>query len=202
MPFFVSIIEQVTPSPAARNERTFPYEARLVRQAQSGDAESFARLYDGYVERVYRYVFFRVSDDEMAEDITSQVFLKAWENLDRYRFSSSPFLAWLYTIARNQVIDHYRPRKQTVSIDEVVSLPANDDAVVEQVQFRFDIQAMRDGLQFLTEEQQQVLILRFIAGLETSEISRQMGKAEGAIRALQMRALQALSKYMAGKELK
>ena len=192
----------MTPSPTARNERPVPDEARLVRQAQSGDAESFARLYDGYVERVYRYVFFRVSDDEMAEDITSQVFLKAWENLDRYQFGSSPFLAWLYTIARNQVIDHYRARKQTVSIDEVVSLPAHDDAVDEQVQVRFDIQAMSDGLQFLTEEQQQVLTLRFIAGLETNEISKQMGKAEGAIRALQMRALQALSKYMAEKELK
>ncbi len=192
----------MAPSSTVRNEPPIPDEAHLVRQAQSGDADSFARLYDGYVERVYRYVFFRVSDDEMAEDITSQVFLKAWENLDHYHSGSSPFLAWLYTIARNQVIDHYRARKQSVSIDEAVSLPAKDETVDEQVQSRFELQAMRDALQYLTEEQQQVLTLRFIAGLETSEISERMGKAEGAVRALQMRALQALSKIMTEKELK
>ncbi len=187
--------------PNGRNEPLAPDEARLVRQAQSGDADSFARLYDVYVERVYRYVYFRVSDDATAEDITSQVFLKAWENLARYRSGSSPFLAWLYTIARNQVIDHYRTHKQSVAIDEAVSLPAKDDAVDKQVEYRFELQAMRDALQFLTEEQQQVLILRFIVGLETNEISKQMGKAAGAIRALQMRALQTLSKYLKEKDL-
>lgn len=189
-------------TPPAPNPAPLPEERQLVQSAKSGDSEAFAQLYDAYLDRVYRYVFFRVSDDEMAEDITSQVFLKAWENLDRYQPGNSPFLAWLYTIARNQVIDHYRARKQTVSIDEIVSLPAKDDAVDEQIQFRFEIQTMRDALQFLTEEQQQVLILKFIAGLETREISKQMNKAEGAIRALQMRALQTLSKYMTEKELK
>lgn len=186
----------MAPSSTVHNKPQIPDEARLVQQAKSGDADSFARLYDGYVERVYRYVFFRVSNDETAEDIAAQVFLKAWENLDHYQSGNSPFLAWLYTIARNQVIDHYRARKESVSIDDAVSLPAKDDAVDEQVQSRFDIQAMRNALQYLTEEQQQVLTLRFIAGFETNEISRQMGKAEGAVRALQMRALQALAKHM------
>lgn len=186
----------MAPSSTVRNKPQITDEARLVQQAKSGDADSFARLYDGYVERVYRYVFFRVSNDETAEDITAQVFLKAWENLNRYQPGNLPFLAWLYTIARNQVIDHYRARKESVSIDDAVSLPSKDDAVDEQVQSRFDIQAMRNALQYLTEEQQQVVMLRFIAGLETNEISRQMGKAEGAVRALQMRALQALAKHM------
>lgn len=182
-------------SEAAHSDPPLLEEARLVREAQSGDADSFARLYDAYFERVYRYIYFRVSDDQTAEDITSQVFLKAWENLSRYR-PSGHFLAWLYTIARNQVIDHYRTRKETVPLDEVGNLSAGSQAVDEQVQLRFELQAMRDALQFLTEDQQQVLILKFIAGLDTHEIAKQMKKGEGAIRALQMRALQALAKYL------
>lgn len=180
---------------AAHPDSPLPEEARLVHEAQSGDADSFARLYDAYFERVFRYVYFRVSDDQTAEDLTSQVFLKAWENLPRYK-PSGHFLAWLYTIARNQVIDHYRTRKETVPLDEVGTLSAEGAAVDEQVQLRFELQAMRDALQFLTEDQQQVLILKFIAGLDTHEIAKQMKKGEGAIRALQMRALQALAKYL------
>jgi RNA polymerase sigma-70 factor (ECF subfamily) len=192
----------VKPTEAAHSAAPLPQERSLVKQAQFGDSEAFAQLYDAYLERVYRYVYFHVSDDQTAEDITSQVFLRAWEHLGSYQPGSSPFLAWLYTIARNQVIDHYRARKESVSIDEVVSLPSKENAVDEQVQSRFDLQAMRDALQFLTKEQQQVLILRFIVGLETHEIAREMSKAEGAVRALQMRALQTLSKYMVEKELK
>jgi len=170
-------------------------ESHLVRQAKSGDADSFAQLYDAYVERLYRYVYFRVSDEQTAEDITSQVFLKAWENLGRFQSDGVPFLAWLYTIARNQVIDHYRTRKESVPLDKIASLPANGRTVDEQVETEFDLQAMRDALQFLTEEQQQVLILKFIVEMTTDEIAQAMGKKEGAIRALQMRALQTLSKY-------
>ncbi len=187
-------------NPPGSNSAPLPEERQLVQSAKSGNSDAFAQLYDAYLDRVYRYVYFHVSDDQTAEDITSQVFLKAWENLNRYQFGSSPFLAWLYTIARNQVIDHYRTRKQSVPIEKIVSIPAKEDGVDEQVQSRFDLQAMRDALQFLTDEQQQVLILRFIVGMETREISQQMGKAEGAIRALQMRALQTLSKYMMEKE--
>lgn len=173
-----------------------PEEGRLVRQAKSGDSESFAQLYDAYVERVYRYVYFRVSDDAEAEDLTSQVFLKAWEHLNKFQPGSSPFLAWLYTIARNQVIDHYRTHIETVPLEKAAAVASRVNAVDEQVELRFELQAMRDALQFLTEEQKQVLILKFIAGLETREIARLMKKAEGAIRALQMRALQALAKYL------
>ncbi len=173
-----------------------PEEGRLVRQAKSGDADSFAQLYDAYVERVYRYIYFRVSDDMTAEDLTSQVFLKAWEHLDRYRPGASPFLAWLYTIARNQVIDYYRTQKETVTLDDAIAMASGARTLDDEVQVAFDLQAVRDALQFLTEEQQQVLILKFIAELPTENIAKMMDKHEGAVRALQMRALQTLAKYM------
>lgn len=179
-----------------------PDEARLVRQAISGDPEAFAQLYDACVERVYRYVYFRVTDDAAAEDLTSQVFLKAWENLDGYKPGGSPFIAWLYTIARNLVIDHYRTRKETVPLEEVISEVNNEERTPdEEVEDRFDLQALRDALQFLTEEQQQVLVLKFIAGLPNRNIAKMMNKREGAVRALQMRGLQTLARYMQEKEL-
>lgn len=176
-----------------------PDEARLVRQSKAGDAEAFAQLYDVCVERVYRYVYFRVTDDATAEDLTSQVFLKAWENLNKYKPNGSPFIAWLYTIARNLVIDHYRTHKETVPLVEVVAI-TDHRSPDEEVEGRFDLQAMRDALQFLTEDQRQVLILKFIAGLRNEDIAKMMNKREGAIRALQMRGLQTLAKYMQEKE--
>lgn len=188
-------------NPPGRSEPRLPDEARLIRQAQSGDAEAFAQVYDAYVERVYRYIYFRVSDEVMTEDLTSQVFLKAWESLDRYKVGRSPYIAWLYSIARNLVIDHYRTRKENLSLEDVILQAPREDAPDEQTELRFNLQAMRDGLQSLTEEQQQVLILRFIAGLPNENIAKMMNKREGAIRALQMRGLQTLAKYMEKNEL-
>ena len=170
-----------------------PDEADLVRKAKSGDARAFGRLYDSTLDRIYRYVFFRVTDAELAEDLTSQVFLKAWENLRRYK-PGGPFVAWLYTIARNTVIDHYRTRKQSVPLDQTVI--KEDPALDEKVDLKHDIGILQEAMQELTEEQREVLTLRFLADMETGEIAERMQKSEGAIRALQMRALQALAKAM------
>lgn len=178
-----------------------PDERRLVQKAQAGDSEAFARIYDAYVERVYRYVYFRLTDDATAEDLTAQVFLRAWENLTQYQPGSSPYIAWLYTIARNLVIDYYRTKKEIISLEDAHHLKADAPSPDDETQGRFELQAMRDALQFLTDEQQQVLILRFIAGLSTENVADVMGKREGAVRALQMRALQTLSKYMEKKEV-
>jgi len=178
-----------------------PDEAKLVHQAKSGDSEAFAQLYDAYVERVYRYILFRVSEDETTEDLVSQVFLKAWQSLDRYKIGSSPFIAWLYTIARNLVIDFYRAKKDFLPIEKMRAFPSDMQSPPEEVEARFDLEAMRDGLQALTGDQQQVLILKYIAGLPNENIAKIMNKQEGTIRGLQMRALQTLSKYMHEKEM-
>ena len=183
-----------------RTDPPLPEEVRLLHQAKSGDREAFASLYDAYVERVYHYIYYRVSDEMTAEDIASQVFLKAWENLGRYQIGKSPFIAWLYTIARNQVIDHYRTFKETVQLDDAIQL-ADDHRPDEEVQATFDIEVIRDALELLTDDQQQVIILKFVNGLSTEEIAQQLEKREGAIRALQMRGLQTLAKYLEEKDL-
>ncbi len=170
-------------------------EKRLVDRAQSGDGEAFARLYEAYFDRVYRFIFFRVTDDQIAEDLASQVFLKAWENLHRYH-PRGPFLAWLYAIARNTVIDNYRTRKQTVSLEEAAPIASPDLRLDDRVQLEFDVEILQAAMQHLTQEQQEVITLRFIADYDTAQIAKHMGKSEGAIRALQMRALQALARVM------
>jgi RNA polymerase sigma-70 factor (ECF subfamily) len=172
-------------------------EQRLVDLAKSGDGEAFARLYEAYFDRVYRFVFFRVSDDQMAEDLAAQVFLKAWENLHRYQ-PHGPFLAWLYAIARNTVIDNYRTRKQVVSLEDAGPIFAPDEKLDDRLQLEFEIESVREAMQKLTHEQQEVIALKFIAEYDTAEIARHMGKSEGAVRALQMRALQALARVLNG----
>ena len=177
-----------------------PEETNLVDQAKSGDSEAFAKLYDAYVEYVSRYIYFRVSEACDMEDLVSQVFLKAWENLDRYKIGSSPFVAWLYTIARNLVIDYYRTKKKTLSLEEAVALPSDMGGLDEEIQVRFDLEELRKALQFLTADQQQALVLKYIVGLPNESIAKAMNKQEGTVRGLQMRGLQALAKHMQEKE--
>src|SRR6185295_13227017 len=113
----------------------------------------------------------------------------------------SPFVAWLYTIARNQVIDHYRTSKETVELDNALHLA--DDRLMpdEEVQASFDAEVIREALDMLTEDQQQVILLKFMGGLTTEEIAGQLDKREGAVRALQMRGLQTLAKCLEEKDL-
>ena len=175
-------------------------ERQLVLQAQDGNSEAFGQLYDAYMERIYRFVYFRVEDQQTAEDITSQVFLKAWSNLDRFQFSRTPYLAWLYTIAHNAVIDHYRTRKVTTALDDVqLSQPDHSEVVENDIDLSGEMQSVKAALQTLTDDQQKVLTLKFIEGMSNNEIARHLGKREGAIRALQMRGLQALAKQLEEK---
>jgi RNA polymerase sigma-70 factor (ECF subfamily) len=175
-------------------------ERELVLQAQAGNSEAFGQLYDAYMERIYRFVYFRVEDQQTAEDITSQVFLKAWNNLDRFRFSRTPYLAWLYTIAHNAVIDHYRTRKVTTALDDVrLSQPDHAEVVENEIDLTAEMKSVKTAMHMLTDEQQKVLTLKFIEGMSNNEIAQHLGKREGAIRALQMRGLQALAKQLEEK---
>ena len=166
----------------------------LIKNAKEGDAEAFAKLYDTYVDQVYRFVFYRVQDDQTAEDLTAQVFFKAWDSLGRYQMRGLPFGAWLLRITRNAVIDYYRTHKETISLESSAkSEPDPATNVAKEVERRLEAEWLRAALQRLTEDQRQVLTLRFIEGLSTKEVAQVMEKRPGAIRALQMRGLQALA---------
>ncbi|HEY2980441.1 MAG TPA: sigma-70 family RNA polymerase sigma factor [Anaerolineales bacterium] len=170
-------------------------ELELVYLSQQGDREMFARLYVAYTDRIFRYVYYRVTDRDLAQDITSHVFLKAWEKLGTYRAGQSPFTAWLYRIAHNAVIDYYRTYKVSIGLEEADAVVVSHaDEVDERLDLQFKSHKLRAALGELTEEQQQVLILRFVSGLSTLQIAQQLGKRQGAVRALQLRGLKGLAK--------
>lgn len=171
-----------------------PQEQMLIRRAQAGNREAFARLYQEHVQAIYRYIVVRVSDEQLAEDLTGDVFTKALRGLPAYQDSGSPFLAWLYSIAHARVVDEYRKRDRRPSEvdvdDQPVAYDANLDGDMAQAQLREVLQAV---LVHLTEEQQQVIALRFVEGLSLEETAQAMGKNANAIKALQHRALRALA---------
>ena len=161
----------------------------LIQRAISRDADAFGRLYDMYVDRVYRHLYYRVGNVADAEDLTQQVFLKAWQAIDRYKKTASPFVAWLMTISHNLVVDFYRTKKDKAYLKAEVT--ANDLASSPEriAEARYVQQQLRRVILQLPGEQQQVVLLRFVEGFRYAEIAAVLGKSEGAIRVILHRAL-------------
>ena len=169
-------------------------EQQLVRLSQRGDQEAFASLYDTYLERIYRYIYFRVADAEIAEDITSQVFLKAWEKLGSFQVGSSPFVAWLYRIAHNLVANWHRDRsrRQEIPINDLPVLPAKGDHPETTLVRTEEQDALLRLIRRLPPERQNLLILKFVENMSNAEIGQIMGRSEGAVKSLYHRTLLAL----------
>ena len=177
-----------------------PEEASLAARARAGDPEAFGELYELNVDRIYRYVAYRVGTEGEAEDLTEQVFLKAWEAMPRYEDRGLPFRAWLFRLAHNLVIDHYRMRRSDVPLSDVSDrdlggLTALPDPQAE-LEARLEVDELRRALGQLREEQRQVVLLRFVEGLSHAEVGGILGKSEGATRAIQHRALLALARAL------
>ena len=169
-------------------------ELKLIRFSQHGDRDAFACLYDAYIERIHHYIYYRVYDREVAEDLTSLVFLRVWENLGTFKVGQTPFMGWVYRIAHNAVIDYYRTRKPLIALEDVdpqnLSHSDRTDEGIDLMNLSQRLVMAMDGL---TSTQREVLILRFIWGLTTRDIARRLHKGQGAIRALQMRGLRKLA---------
>ena len=162
-----------------------------VEQAKRGDAEAFGRLYELYVGEVYRYLYHRVDRLEDAEDLTSQVFLKAWQSIGKYRSQGVPFTAWLLRIAHNTVVDYYRSKKREISLTKLESDAGALDST-QRLEEEVERLQLRRAILRLREDYQRVIVLRFIMGMNGAEVAAIMGKREGTIRVMQHRALSAL----------
>jgi RNA polymerase sigma-70 factor (ECF subfamily) len=173
-------------------------EDRLVVRAVKRDAAAFGILYEHYLDRIFRYVYYRTGSTNESEDLTEQVFLKAWEAIDRYEARGVPFVAWLYRLAHNLVVDHYRSRRLTTSLEDVTEAEEPGIDVVESVEARLDAEEVRKAIQKLTPEHQQLIALRFVDGLSHAEVAQIIGKSEGATRVIQYRALQVLARVLQG----
>jgi RNA polymerase sigma-70 factor (ECF subfamily) len=171
-------------------------ESLLVDRARRGDARAFGELYELHVDRIYRYVSYRVATTEHAEDLTEHVFLKAWEAVSRYQSRGLPFAAWLYRMAHNAVVDHYRASRPTTPIDEKFDLEDEKQSPSDAVMAGVDREGLKLALQRLNPDQQKVILLRFVEGLSHAEVADIVGKSEGAVRVIQHRALALMAKYL------
>jgi len=162
---------------------------RLVDKARGGDGDAFGRLYDMHVDRVYRHIYYRVDNNADAEDLTQQVFIKAWQAIGRYRKTASPFLAWLIKISHNLVIDFYRSKKSEIHIDFAIVPTKHETDPALLVENSFNQQEIRHVINNLKGDQQQVILMRFIEDFSYSEIAAALGKNEGAVRVILHRGL-------------
>ena len=190
-----------TPLYTVRGDSQVQDERELIRRAKEYDPLAFAEIYERYYQKIYNYVYYRVSDGPVAEDICAEVFVKALEAIDSFTFRGIPFSAWLYRIAGNLVIDYYRrqPTQPDMSLDDNRSLIADDSPGVN-LERHFSQQELRQALKGLTPDQQQVVILKFVDGLSNSEVAQILGKTEGAVKSLQHRALASLARLMGEKK--
>ncbi|MFJ8002553.1 ECF subfamily RNA polymerase sigma factor, BldN family [Streptomyces sp. NPDC096310] len=170
----------------------------LVERAQAGEAEAFGRLYDQYSDTVYRYIYYRVGGKATAEDLTSETFLRALRRISTFTWQGRDFGAWLVTIARNLVADHFKSSRFRLEVTTGEMLDANEverspeDSVLESLSNAALLEAVRK----LNPQQQECVTLRFLQGLSVAETARVMGKNEGAIKTLQYRAVRTLARLL------
>jgi RNA polymerase sigma-70 factor (ECF subfamily) len=174
-------------------------ETALLKRAKAYDAAALAELYDRYAPRMYAYIYRRVSDAAVAEDLTGELFLHVLRAVQNEQTWHNSFHAWLYRIAHNLVVDHYRrrPPEPPLSLDETRLVAGDDPAVAAEEALTRD--RLRAALGRLTPEQQQALALRFGEGLTAREVAQVMAKTTGAVEALQHRAVAALRRILAGE---
>jgi RNA polymerase sigma-70 factor (ECF subfamily) len=168
----------------------------VIDRARGGDRVAFAELYDAHCDAVYRYILYRVREPSDAEDLTSEVFTRAFANIHRYRWQGKSFLAWLYTIARNAVTDRRRRERPTVDLDDAYGVAEEGPTAHDRAVRGEQVDALRGAVKHLTSEQQEVLVLRFVENMSSRQVAKVLGKNEGAIRALQFRALGRLRKIL------
>ena len=172
-----------------RSEGTTSDEVMLVQRAIGHDAEAFGKLYDMHVDKVYRHIYYRVGNEADAEDLTQQVFLKAWQAIGRYKKMASPFVAWLMTISHNLVVDFYRTKKDKAYLEAEVLANGSASSPERATEASFEQQRLRRAILQLGGDEQQVVILRFMEGFEFAEIASLLKKKEGNVRVILHRAL-------------
>lgn len=178
---------------AALNEKV------LIERATAGDAEAFGVLYSTHLDAIFRYIFFRIGEQQEAEDLTEMVFLKAWEALPGYKDLGNPFTSWLYRIAHNVVVDFHRRAKPVVENAEDYLPGERQDESANTLGIIIESENLSElarAISQLNIEQQQVISLRFIQDLSHAEIAEIIGKNEGTCRMIQHRALVTLNKLL------
>ena len=173
---------------------------RLVDRAQAGDREALEELYLLHFDRIYSYLHVSVGNRHDAEDLTTQTFLRMLESIKRFRWQSAPFSAWLFRIAHNLAMDHFRAARRWQPEEEVPEVPGESEPSAEaQALQSIGRQSLLELIEDLSQEQQQVLTLKFVFNFANADVATILGKTEGAVKSLQHRALVSLQKQI-GKQ--
>jgi RNA polymerase sigma-70 factor (ECF subfamily) len=182
---------------AARQRVSSAHLRRLVEQAQTGDRRALEELYLLHFDRIYSYLHMSVGNRHDAEDLTTQTFVKMLESIARFRWQSAPFSAWLFRIAHNLAMDHFRSTRRWQPEEDVPEPPGAEEASAEEAAFHeIGRKSMLDLIEDLSAEQQQVLTLKFVFNFSNGEAATILGKTEGAIKSLQHRALVSLQRSL------
>lgn len=168
---------------------TAPNEAKLIRAAQAGDAESFGLLYDAYASKIHDYLYYRLHHRESAEDLTSRTFLKALEKLETYDPDRGAFSAWLYRIARNSLIDHFRADRPTADIEDVWDGLRDKTDLARDTEVKERLREVEAALTDLPRAQREVAVMRLWDQLSYAEIAELTGKSEAASKMTFSRAM-------------
>ncbi len=175
-------------------------ERKLVERAQDGDRDALEQLYLLHFDRIYSYLHMSVGNRHDAEDLTTQTFLKMLEAIPRFRWRSAPFSAWLFRIAHNLAMDHFRSHRRWQPEAEVPE-PAEEEPSAEAAAMQaLGRQSMLELIDDLSPEQKQVLTLKFVFSFANADVATILGKTEGAVKSLQHRALASLQKQLARAE--
>ncbi len=170
---------------------------RLLERAREHDIEALGQIYDAYHTRIYRYISARVGNGSLAEDLTGEVFTRMLESLRIGTGVQNSLSGWLYRVAQNLVVDHYR---SNMVDDEALAenrLPSHEERPEHSVEQALQTEELRRAMSHLTEDQQNVVLLKFVEGLSNVEVADVLGKTEGAVKSLQHRALGSLARHMA-----
>lgn len=179
--------------------QTTKTSSEYLSRAARGDRRAFGEFYELHRDEIYRYIYFRVSSQQTAEDLTGKVFLEAWEYLQRKRINENSiqnFRAWMFRIAHNKVVDHYRSRKDVVPFEKNIDFLSDRENVEHDIEFRAAADELRNAIQQLSPLYQQVVVLRFINQLSHAEVAQILDIREGHARIIQYRALKELKRYI------
>ena len=170
-------------------------DEHLIVKSKNGDAEAFGELYERYAEVIFRYLYSHLESRLDAEDLTEDVFMRAWKALSKYDERGLPFSAFLFRAARNSLIDYYRQQKALQSIEDL-DLHSSEPGPEELVSDRLSNADLRGALAGLREDYRSVIVFRFLSGLSPEETAQIMQRSIGAVRVLQHRALLALKEVL------
>ncbi|MGW3312074.1 ECF subfamily RNA polymerase sigma factor, BldN family [Streptomyces sp. NPDC001073] len=170
----------------------------LIERAQAGEADAFGQLYDQYSDAVYRYIYYRVGGKVTAEDLTSETFLRALRRIGTFTWQGRDFSAWLVTIARNLVADHFKSGRLRLEVTtgELLEAGEGESSAEDRVLQMLLNADLLNAVRRLTPRQQECVTLRFLQGLSLAETARVMGKSEGGVKTLQHRALRSLTRLL------